>query len=243
MIPIEILRIEKVTKNFGSLIALNGVDVTVNRGDILGMIGPNGSGKTTLFNVISGIYAPVSGEIRYKGQKISRRKPHSICRMGIARTFQIVQPFSQMTLLENVLIGAMYGRGLSLSQGRDKAEEILEFVGLREKLHLIPDRITTPDRRRLELARALATEPDVILLDETMAGLTPTEIEDALQLLRRINTKGITLFIVEHVMKAVMGISERVMVLHYGEKIAEGKPKEVAQNAEVIKAYLGDRYA
>ncbi len=243
MIPIEILRIEKVTKNFGSLIALNGVDVTVNRGDILGMIGPNGSGKTTLFNVISGIYAPASGEIRYKGQKISRRKPHSICRMGIARTFQIVQPFSQMTLLENVLIGAMYGRGLSLSQGRDKAEEILEFVGLREKLHLIPDRITTPDRRRLELARALATEPEVILLDETMAGLTPTEIEDALQLLRRIKTKGITLFIVEHVMKAVMGISERVMALHYGEKIAEGKPEEVAQNAEVIKAYLGDRYA
>lgn len=243
MIPIEILRIEKVTKNFGSLIALNGVDVTVNRGDILGMIGPNGSGKTTLFNVISGIHAPVSGEIRYKGQKISRRKPHSICRMGIARTFQIVQPFSQMTLLENVLIGAMYGRGLSLSQGRDKAEEILEFVGLREKLHLIPDRITTPDRRRLELARALATEPEVILLDETMAGLTPTEIEDALQLLRRINDRGITLFIVEHVMKAVMGISERVMVLHYGEKIAEGKPEEVAQNAEVIKAYLGDRYA
>ena len=163
--------------------------------------------------------------------------------MGIARTFQIVQPFSQMTLLENVLIGAMYGRGLSLSQGRDKAEEILEFVGLREKLHLIPDRITTPDRRRLELARALATEPEVILLDETMAGLTPTEIEDALQLLRRINDRGITLFIVEHVMKAVMGISERVMVLHYGEKIAEGKPEEVAQNAEVIKAYLGDRYA
>lgn len=243
MIPIEILRIEKVTKNFGSLIALNGVDVTVNRGDILGMIGPNGSGKTTLFNVISGIYAPASGEIRYKGQKISRRKPHSICRMGIARTFQIVQPFSQMTLLENVLIGAMYGRGLSLSQGRDKAEEILEFVGLREKLHLIPDRITTPDRRRLELARALATEPEVILLDETMAGLTPTEIEDALQLLRRINDRGITLFIVEHVMKAVMGISERVMALHYGEKIAEGKPEEVAQNAEVIKAYLGDRYA
>lgn len=243
MIPIEILRIEKVTKNFGSLIALNGVDVTVNRGDILGMIGPNGSGKTTLFNVISGIYAPASGEIRYKGQKISRRKPHSICRMGIARTFQIVQPFSQMTLLENVLIGAMYGRGLSLSQGRDKAEEILEFVGLREKLHLIPDRITTPDRRRLELARALATEPEVILLDETMAGLTPTEIEDALQLLRRINDRGITLFIVEHVMKAVMGISERVMALHYGEKIAEGKPEEVAQNSEVIKAYLGDRYA
>ena len=243
MIPIEILRIEKVTKNFGSLIALNGVDVTVNRGDILGMIGPNGSGKTTLFNVISGIYAPASGEIRYKGQKISRRKPHSICRMGIARTFQIVQPFSQMTLLENVLIGAMYGRGLSLSQGRDKAEEILEFVGLREKLHLIPDRITTPDRRRLELARALATEPEVILLDETMAGLTPTEIEDALQLLRRINDRGITLFIVEHVMKAVMGISERVMALHYGEKIAEGKPEEVAQNAEVIKAYLGDRDA
>lgn len=243
MIPIEILKLEKVTKKFGSLVALNHVDVTVNRGEILGLIGPNGSGKTTLFNVISGIYAPSSGEIRYSGQTITGRKPHYICRIGIARTFQIVQPFLQMTLLKNVLIGAMYGRGLSLSEGRQKAEEILEFVGLREKTHFTPDQITTGDRRRLELARALATEPELILLDEIMAGLTPTEIEDALQLLREIRSREITLFIVEHVMKAVMGISERVIALDYGNKIAEGKPGEIAQNREVIKAYLGDKYA
>ncbi len=222
--------------------ALHDVDVTLHKGDILGMIGPNGSGKTTLFNVISGIYAPTSGEIRYKGQSITKKKPCIICRMGIARTFQIVQPFSQMTLLENVLIGAMYGRGFSQTRGREKAREILQFVGLREKMNLTPNEITTEDRRRLELARALATEPEVILLDEIMAGLTPAEMAEALNLLRQINSKGITVFMVEHIMKAVMSICNRIIVLNYGEKIAEGSPQEVAENAEVIKAYLGERY-
>ena len=222
--------------------ALHDVDVTLHKGDILGMIGPNGSGKTTLFNVISGIYAPTSGEIRYKGQSITKKKPCIICRMGIARTFQIVQPFSQMTLLENVLIGAMYGRGFSQTRGREKAREILQFVGLREKMNLTPNEITTEDRRRLELARALATEPEVILLDEIMAGLTPAEMAEALNLLRQINRKGVTIFMVEHIMKAVMSICNRIIVLNYGEKIAEGSPQEVAENAEVIKAYLGERY-
>ncbi len=222
--------------------ALHDVDVTLHKGDILGMIGPNGSGKTTLFNVISGIYAPTSGEIRYKGQSITKKKPCIICRMGIARTFQIVQPFSQMTLLENVLIGAMYGRGFSQTRGREKAREILQFVGLKEKMDLTPNEITTEDRRRLELARALATEPEVILLDEIMAGLTPAEMAEALNLLRQINSKGITVFMVEHIMKAVMSICNRIIVLNYGEKIAEGSPQEVAENAEVIKAYLGERY-
>jgi len=239
---IEILRVEKVTKNFDQLVALRAVEVTLYKGDILGMIGPNGSGKTTLFNVISGIYAPASGDVRYKGESIINKKPHLICRMGIARTFQIVQPFSQMTLLENVLIGAMYGRGLSQAVGRDKAEEILQFVGLKDKIYFTPNEITTEDRRRLELARALATEPEVILLDEIMAGLTPAEIEEALHLIRQINSKGITIFMVEHIMKAVMSICQRVAVLNYGEKIAEGSPQEVAENSEVIKAYLGDRY-
>jgi len=222
--------------------ALRDVDVTLHKSDILGMIGPNGSGKTTLFNVISGIYAPTSGEIRYKEQPITKKKPCIICRMGIARTFQIVQPFSRMTLLENVLIGAMYGRGLSQAPGREKAREILQFVGLKEKMNLTPNEITTEDRRRLELARALATEPEVILLDEIMAGLTPAEMAEALNLLRQINSKGITIFMVEHIMKAVMSICNRLIVLNYGEKIAEGSPQEVAENGEVIKAYLGERY-
>ncbi len=239
---IEILRVEQLTKNFGSLMALNRVEMTLQRGEILGMIGPNGSGKTTLFNVISGIYKPASGEIRFEGQAIGNRKPHLICRLGIARTFQIVQPFAQMSVLENALIGAMYGRGIPMREGREKAMEVLHFVGLKDKVHLTPNEITTEDRRRLELARALATDPKVILLDEIMAGLTPTEVEEALNLLREVNTKGITIFMVEHIMKAVMAISHRIIVLNYGEKIAEGSPKEVADNPEVIKAYLGDRY-
>jgi branched-chain amino acid transport system ATP-binding protein len=223
--------------------ALNAVDITIDKGDVVGMIGPNGSGKTTLFNVISGIYNPTAGEIRYRGESITRKKPHKICRLGIARTFQIAQPFSQMTLLQNVRIGAMYGRGFNLSEGLDKAKEVLEFVGLLDKYNSIPDAVTTPDRRRLELARALATEPEVILLDETMAGLTPTEIEEVLVLLREVNKRGITIFMVEHIMRAVMNISKRIIVLNYGQKIAEGSPNEVAENPEVIKAYLGDRYA
>lgn len=221
---------------------MDAVDVTLNEGVILGMIGPNGSGKTTLFNVISGIYAPASGEVRFKGEKITKKKPHTICRMGIARTFQVVQPFSQMTVLENVTVSALHGRGLGLKDGREKATEVLESVGLKEKIHSLPDNITTPDRRRLELARALATEPEVLLLDETMAGLTPAEIEGVLDLLREMNRRGITIFMVEHIMRAVMTLCERIIVLNYGRKIAEGSPEEVADNKEVIKAYLGDRY-
>jgi branched-chain amino acid transport system ATP-binding protein len=242
LIHIEILSIQKVTKNFGELKALDAVDVTLNEGAILGMIGPNGSGKTTLFNVISGIYAPASGEVRYKGEKITRKKPHFVCRLGIARTFQVVQPFLRMTVLENVTVSALHGRGLGLREGREKATQVLEFVGLKEKIHSLPDNITTPDRRRLELARALATEPEVILLDETMAGLTPAEIEGVLDLLREMNQRGITIFMVEHIMRAVMTLCERIIVLNYGRKIAEGTPEEVADNKEVIKAYLGDRY-
>jgi branched-chain amino acid transport system ATP-binding protein len=243
MNPVEILKIHHVTKRFDELLALDKINVTLNQREILGMIGPNGSGKTTLFNVISGIYPINSGEILFKEESINGEKPHKICRMGIARTFQIAQPFSQMSLLQNVLIGAMFGSSSNPKQGKTKSEKILHFVGLGEKIHLTPDEVTTEDRRRLELARALATDPDVILLDEIMAGLTPTEIEEALNLIRKINEQGITIFMVEHIMKAVMSVSHRVIVLNYGVKIAEASPKEVAENPEVIKAYLGDRYA
>jgi len=238
----DLLKTEKVTKKFGELIALNMVDVTLQKGDILGLIGPNGSGKTTLFNVLSGVYKAASGAVIYKGEVISGRKPHYICRRGIARTFQIVQPFSQMTFLENVLVGAMWGASMTLSQGIEKAEEILQFVGLQERINLTPDEATTEDRRRLELARALATDPDILLLDEMMAGLTPTEIEEVLALLRKINSRGITIFMVEHIMKAVMSLCSRIVVLNYGRVIAEGLPQDVVKNEEVVKAYLGDRY-
>ncbi len=238
----ELLKIQNVTKNFAAMRALDGVEMCLHPGEILGMIGPNGSGKTTLFNVISGVYTADGGQIQFKGEFTTRRKPHAICRMGIARTFQIVQPFAQLSLLENVLIGAMFGKGLPLPEAQAKAEETLQFVGLGEKIILTPDEVTTEDRRRLELARALATQPELILLDEIMAGLTPAEVEQTLDLLRRINARGISIFMVEHIMKAVMTISHRIVVLNYGRKIAEGTPREITANPEVIKAYLGERY-
>jgi branched-chain amino acid transport system ATP-binding protein len=228
---------------FGSLVALDGVDVSVKKGEILGMIGPNGSGKTTLFNVISGVFAPSSGEVLYKGRPITGMRPHAICRAGIARTFQVVQPFSRMTMMENVLVAAMHGGGLGMIEGRHKAEEILRLVGLGEKMHLTPGAVTTADRRRLELARALATDPEVVILDEIMAGLTPSEMQDALGLLKEVNRKGITIFMVEHIMKAVMTLCHRIIVLNYGRKISEGSPEQVAADPEVIRAYLGERYA
>ena len=237
-----VLKTEKVTKTFGDLLALDEVDVSLERGDILGMIGPNGSGKTTLFNVVSGVYRPVAGDIFFQEKPITGRTPHYICRKGIARTFQIAQPFSQMTLLENVLIGAMWGNGKSLSKGRDAAEEVLDLVGLGEKAHLVPDEVTTEDRRRLELARALATKPEILLLDEMMAGLTPTEVEEVLVLLRQIHASGVTIFMVEHIMQAVMSVCNRIIVLNYGKVIAEGTPEDVVKDEEVIRAYLGDRY-
>jgi branched-chain amino acid transport system ATP-binding protein len=240
---IEILRVEKLTVKFDEFVALNAVDLIVNQGDILGMIGPNGSGKTTLFNAISGITPSVSGCVYYKTERLAKKKPHVICRMGIARTFQIVQPFSHMTVADNVLVAAMYGQGLNQTDGRTKVAEVLHFLGLDMKADITPSEMTTSDRRRLELARALATAPQLILLDEIMAGLTPAEVDDALELLRKIQASGVTIFMVEHIMRAVMTICNRVTVLNHGEKIAEGSPQEVTGNSEVIKAYLGNRRA
>jgi len=238
-----ILEAKKISRYFGGLAAVKDLDFTVERDEIVGMIGPNGSGKTTVFNMISGVIRPTSGEILFKGDAITRSKPHEICRMGVARTFQVPQPFTGMTVLENVLVGCIYGKGMRLVEARKKAEDILEFTGLGDKMSLPSESITAQDRKRLELARALASDPEILLLDEIMAGLTPKEMDVVLDLLIKLNERGVTLFVVEHVMRAVMKLSERIVVLHYGEKIAEGKPEEVAKNEDVITAYLGERYA
>lgn len=238
-----ILEGRHLTKYFGALAAVHSVDFSVEKGEILGMIGPNGAGKSTLFSVITGVYKPDEGEVIFKGRRISGLKPHEICRMGIAKTSQIVQPFTEMTVLENVLVGGLHGKNLSLRKATQEAEKISEFVGLGALKGTASGTITVPDRRRLELARALATGAEVILLDENMAGLNPREIEEVLKLLREIRDQGKTLVVVEHIMRAVMGISDRILVLNYGEKIAEGTPTEIANHQKVIEAYLGEKHA
>ncbi len=238
-----ILRVEKIGKNFGALAALGEVSFELHAGEILGIIGPNGSGKTTLFNVMIGEPPADRGEVYFEGRPISRIPTYKICRLGLVKTAQIVQPFAGLSVKDNIIMGGLFGADLSLPQARRKAEEVMEWMGLRTLADTPAESITVAMRRRLELARALATNPRVILMDENMAGLTASEIESVLTLLRRINALGIGLIIVEHIMQAVMGISQRVMVLNYGEKIAEGTPAEVVRNHDVIEAYLGEEYA
>lgn len=237
-----ILTAEQVTKRFGGVVAVHRVDLEVNEGQVVGLIGPNGAGKTTLFNLISGALVPDSGEIRFKGKRITGAKPNAICRDGMARTFQSVKIFPSLSVLDNVLLGVMFGksRRVSSADAIKEATELLKFVGLVAQSTTRAKDLTIAHQKRLEVARALATHPELLLLDELMAGLTPTELAQAMEMVSRIRAKGITIFMIEHVMKAIMSICDRIIVLHHGEKIAEGTPQEIATSKTVIEIYLGE---
>ncbi len=238
----RILEGEGVTKYFGGLAAISNVDFHVEQGEIFGLIGPNGAGKTTLFNLVSAALVLKSGVIKFKGQKISGLKPHQICRKGIARTFQSVKIFANMQVRENVLLGALFGTSTTMlsADAAREAAELLDFVGLSAMSTIPASELTLVDQKRLEVATALATKPELLLLDELMAGLNPTETAEAMELVTNIRAKGITIFMIEHVMKAIMGVCDRIMVLHHGEKIAEGTPQEITTSKKVIEVYLGE---
>jgi branched-chain amino acid transport system ATP-binding protein len=232
-----------VTRYFGGLVAVSNVDFEVEKGEVLGLIGPNGAGKTTLFNLISASLVPRSGSIQFKGREITGLKPHKICRMGVARTFQNVKVFSNLSVLDNVALGADFGKSAETPPGGalNEAAELLEFVGLSDMGEIPAKDLTLANQKRLEVAGALATGPELILLDEIMEGLNPTEVAQAMEMVKNIQERGITIIMIEHVMKAIMNVCERIIVLHHGAKIAEGTPQEIASSEKVIKVYLGER--
>lgn len=236
-----LLKLKGLTKQFGGLTAVHNVTLELNREEILGLIGPNGAGKTTLFNMISGTYLPTNGRITFENQDITDLPSHKIAALGIARTFQIAKPFGRLTVADNVKIGTyLHTKGSGLAG--DKARQVVDFVGLGPYANRPAQTLTTAGRKRLELARALATEPKLLLLDEVMAGLTPTESAGIVNLIRQIREAGITILVIEHVMKAIMTLSDRVAVLHHGELIAIDPPGEVAKDERVIEAYLGEEF-
>ncbi len=236
----SIIEVKEITKYFGGLRALHDIAFTLEKGEILGLIGPNGAGKTTLFNIIAGTFPPSSGSIRFDGEEITFQDPRQICHKGISRTYQLVRTFSNLTVYENVLVGLYFGKPRNEEEMTEgEARELLRLTGLLQKANIPARSLTLVGRKQLEVARALATRPKVLLLDEAISGLNPTETETMMGLIRNIQARRITVFMIEHIMKAVMGLSDRILVLNFGELIAQGTPEQVSKNKDVIEAYLG----
>jgi len=239
-----LLTLDGVSRRFGGLNAVDGVSLTVDQGEIVGLIGPNGAGKTTLINLITGVHPATSGRVRFENNDITRMKPYQIARLGLARTFQIVQPFPRMTVVENVAAGALFcGHAGNVREAETVAREHLAFTGLHDLADRPAASLTLARRKRLELAKSLAMRPRLLMLDEVNAGLNPTEIEEALDIIRKIAEQGVTIIVIEHLMKVVLSISHRVVVLHHGQLIAQGEPRSIVNDTKVIEAYLGAKYA
>jgi branched-chain amino acid transport system ATP-binding protein len=237
----QLLEVRNMSKDFGGLRAVDRLSLSLRKGEILGLIGPNGAGKSTAFNCIAGVYVPSAGEVFFDGVKINGYKPWTLCKKGLARTFQIVKPFASKSVLYNVMVGS-FATTDKLVVAREKALQVLRSLHFEDKKDLRAGNLTIADRKRLEIARALATEPKLLLLDEVMAGLRPSEVDDMVKIIQDLRRSGITVLVIEHIMRAIMALSDRIVVIHFGKKIAEGVPEEVARDENVIKAYLGEEY-
>ncbi len=237
----SLLEIQGLTKQVGGLVAVDDLSLSIEKGQILGLIGPNGAGKSTAFNCVAGVYAPTRGSIIFDGEDVTGQKPWDLCRKGMGRTFQIVKPFNSLTALENVMIGA-FAITDSREKAKAKAVEVLETLGMGDKKYLKPGTMTIADRKCLEIAKALATDPKLLLLDEVMAGLRPTEVDEVIKIIQTLKAQGMTIFVIEHIMRAIMTLSDEIVVIQFGKKICQGAPEKVASDEKVIKAYLGEDY-
>jgi branched-chain amino acid transport system ATP-binding protein len=237
----KILEVKHMTKDFGGLRAVDRLSLEIEKGQILGLIGPNGAGKSTAFNCIAGVFPPTSGEIYFNGERINGAKPWTLCKKGLARTFQIVKPFASKNVLYNVMVGA-FATTDQTAEAEARALEVLKSLHFHDKKDVRAGNLTIADRKRLEIARALATRPRILLLDEVMAGLRPAEVDEMVAIIKGLRDQGITIFVIEHIMRAIMALSDRIVVIQFGKKISEGAPEQVAADENVIKAYLGDEY-